>query len=533
MNNANTSGFTQGWPEPAQFRRSIRTEFSLLVAGMMVALMMIFGYVVTERYVTTVSYHVTKSLVTQARSSSLTASNHLISGSGSDRLMMNNICRELMADNPDLHWVGITDAAGIFVAHTDIQQVMAEASLPDLTSDQHDDLLHPGEKLATTSDTMYITIPIEEGEVGLGSLAMASSMDAMQAARNANIKTVVYITALFLVIGVPITIIRLRRKLRPISDIAHQLKELDLDTLTARITHQGDNEIGYLAETLRVMGSKLHQAQKEHLEKERLAQEMQIARDIQASILPHDYPAAGPFRFAGSYRSAREVGGDYYDFIRFDEHQLAFIIADVSGKSLPAMLVMLLTRDIVKRHSHTVREPVELLSLVNRELHSSIRPGMFVTMLFGVLDTRTGLCRFASAGHNSVIRVDGSTQQTHTVKTKGFPLGLVDADTFDKRIESGEIQFKDSDWLVLYTDGINEAKNEAGEQFGIERLVNLVTAYQAVGPEEMVTISMQELEQFVGEARQYDDLTLLVMKWQADTPGATVSPQLEGARVRT
>lgn len=532
MKNADTSGFTQGWPEPNQFRRSIRTEFSFLVAGMMVVLMMVFGYVVTERYVSTVAYHVTKSLVSQARSSSLTASNHLISGSGSDRLMLNNICRKLIDDNPDLHWVGITNAEGTFVAHTDIKQVMADAQLPELSSVEQEELLRPGEKLATVSDTMYITIPIEEDVVRLGSLALASSMDAMREARNSNIETVVVITGLFMLIGVPLTVMRLRRKLRPISDIATELKGLDLTTLTSRITHQGKNEIGYLAETLRVMGVKLSQAQAEHLEKERLAREMQIARDIQASILPREYPQSNTFRFAGTYQSAREVGGDYYDFISLDDHQLAFIIADVSGKSLPAMLVMLLTRDIVKRYSHTVHNPVELLSLVNRDLYSNIRPGMFVTMMFGILDTRTGVCTFASAGHNSVLWVDGATGKCRRIKTKGFPLGLVDADTFDKRIERGEIQFRESDWLVLYTDGINEAKNVSGEQFGIDRLIDQVNTYRARTPEDLVNGSMKELEQFVGDAVQYDDLTLLVMKWENQEAGATLTTYQGRERAR-
>jgi sigma-B regulation protein RsbU (phosphoserine phosphatase) len=380
---------------------------------------------------------------------------------------------------------------------------------------------------------MYITIPIQEGAVGLGNLAMASSLDAMREARNRNIETVVVITALFMLVGVPLTILRLRQKLRPISDIASQLKQLNLDTLTTRITHRGNNEIGYLAETLRVMGTKLSQAQSEHLEKERVAQELQIARDIQARILPHEYPSAERFSFAGTYRSAREVGGDYYDFIQLDDCHLAFIIADVSGKSLPAMLVMLLTRDIVKRYSHTIHEPVDLLSAVNRDLYSNIRPGMFVTMVYGLLNTQTGQCRTASAGHNSVIKVDGRTCKCHRIKTKGFPLGLVDADTFDKRIEAGEFQLKPADWLVLYTDGINEAKNEAGEQFGMDRLLTQISVNQSKTPEEMVTHSMEKLDQFVGDATPYDDLTLMVMKWHDNQTGITSTSFREAARVRS
>jgi hypothetical protein len=129
MTSAEPQHLAEGWPEPGQYRKSVRTEFSLLVAGMMTLLMLVFGYVMTEKYVSTVLNHVVTSLLVQARSSSVTAGNHIMAGTGSDQLMLNNICKELALENPDIYWVGLAGPDRRFLAHTDIRQVIAEAEL--------------------------------------------------------------------------------------------------------------------------------------------------------------------------------------------------------------------------------------------------------------------------------------------------------------------------------------------------------------------------------------------------------------------
>jgi sigma-B regulation protein RsbU (phosphoserine phosphatase) len=251
-----------------------------------------------------------------------------------------------------------------------------------------------------------------------------------------------------------------------------------------------------------------------------MTRELEIAREIQANILPKAYPKGREFQLAGAYRSAREVGGDYYDFIEFREELLGILIADVSGKSLPGMLVMLLTRDIVRKLARQVNEPAALLSAVNTELLANIKKGMFVTMFFGILDKARGTFSFASAGHNPLIVVRQETGKAEAIKTKGFPLGMVDTDTYEARIESGEISLLADDGLVLYTDGVNEAQDATGEEFGIDRFVRVIEQNRDSSAEELVEEILQQQSLFVGDAPQYDDITLLAIKWlgkHADT----------------
>jgi serine phosphatase RsbU (regulator of sigma subunit)/uncharacterized membrane protein affecting hemolysin expression len=505
------------WPQPSQFRKSIRLEFALYVSAIIVTLMLVTGYVISSQYVKTVTRSVADKLLVQARSYSEPAGKLMISGGGPDALLLNNICKKLADGDPNVYWAGIADDRNRVIAHTDIKQVIRGAQMRRVTAGEFQDMLKSQEGFSLERDTVFIAVPIAENNVTLGNLSVAASAAPIRKARTTSILTVASISIVMIGIGIPLTIAVLRRRLRPIRLITDHLKAVDLYDISLDIPVRSENEFGYLAETIRVMGSKLNVAQKELVEKERMTRELEIAREIQASILPKGYPRGAEFELAGTYRSAKEVGGDYYDFIEFDDNHLGILIADVSGKSLPGMLVMLITRDIVKRLARSVQDPAELLTAVNADLVGNIKQGMFVTMFFGVLDKSTGEFTFASAGHNQLIYVPGDTGKVELVKTRGFPLGMVDSDTYRKRIESGRIVLSADDWLVQYTDGVNEAQNTAGEEFGLERVTRIIEDHRDGAPQGLVGDILREHNLFVGEAPQYDDITLLAIKWTGRT----------------
>ncbi len=505
----------EAWPEPSQFKRSIRLEFTMYVSAIILLLMFVTGYVISSQYVDTVTENVVEKLLVQARSYSGPAGKLIISAGGPDALLLNNICKRLADDNPDVHWAGITGGDGVFLAHTDIRKVAAGERLTRFATSGFFDVLRPSESFTIASDTIYISVGIEENGVTLGTLAVAASAEPILEAKKASVRTVAYITAAMVLLGIPVTILVLRRKLRPIGVITDHLKSVDLDNLDMDIPVRSDNEFGYLAETLRVMGSKLNVAKEALVDKERMEREYEIAREIQANILPREYPRSDRFEIAGAYRSAREVGGDYYDFVEFDEHNLGILVADVSGKSLPGMLVMLMTRDIVKEVARDLADPGRILAEVNRRLLPSIKKGMFVTMFLGVLDSRTGGFRYASAGHNPLLVLGGRGGPARPVKTKGYPLGMVSPGAYEERLECGEIVLTEGDWLIQYTDGVNEAHNAAGDEFGMERFARLVESCRGLGASELVERVLAGHAEFVGDAPQYDDITLLALKWTA------------------
>ncbi|MBN2226223.1 MAG: SpoIIE family protein phosphatase [candidate division Zixibacteria bacterium] len=527
--NSNTEqhNLSTDWPQAKAYRKSIRLEFSLYISGIILCLMLISGYVITDRYVKTVTQNIVDREIIQARSYSRPAGKLIISTDGPDALLLNNICKKMAMDNPDMYWVGIAGVDSVYLAHTDIKKVVTSNQFKHIDSEPLSDILQLGEKVQIHNDTIFISVPILENDIVVGRLKAASSARQIAEARQSSVTTVATITLIMILLGVPVSMVILNRKLRPVSVMTNYLRNIDFADIALDIPIKLNNEFGYLAETLRVMGAKLNTAQREIIERERIERELEIAHEIQNRILPKAFPQSPTFACAGAYRSAREVGGDYYDFIEFDAEHLGIIVADVSGKSLPGMLVMLMTRDIVRQLARQTREPAEILTELNRQLLPDIKKGMFVTMFCGLLHRPSGRFRFASAGHNPVIHIpDG--QQPKLVKTKGYPLGMMTPDQFDSRIETGNLILGAGDWLIQYTDGVNEAQNMEREEYGMKRFVESLTALHEASPQDLIDGVMRRQADFVGEAPQFDDITLLALKWT--TPSVDIrNRQLEEA----
>lgn len=513
MKSEDKSEQSQSWPEAGQFKKSIRLEISLFIAAIILVLMGATGTIVTNQYVDTISKEIAERLLVQGRSYAGSSGKLIISINGPDALLLINLCKKLASDNSDIYWVGIADRNDNFLAHTEIKKVVSGELLEHIQSGDGNIALKENEKYRIVSDTIRIEIPILENNVIVGWMGIASSARQIIEARNNSIVTVASITLFMILIGIPLSMLLLNRKLKPIRLITDCLKGIDLDDIKLEIPVKSRNEFGYLSETLRVMGIKLNAAQRDLIEKERITRELEIAREIQANILPKGFPQSSSFDCYGSYQSAREVGGDYYDFIDFGNEYLMYLVADVSGKSLPGMLVMLLTRDIVRQQTRSVRQPDELLADVNRELLKSIKKGMFVTMFLGLLNKNTGEFSFASAGHNPLIKVDGNTGKSELIKTNGFPLGMVPEGPFNERIEKGQIKLNANDWLIQYTDGINEAHDMNSEEFGMDRFVEAVEKYANRDTETFVGEFLKRHGAFVRDAEQFDDITLLALKW--------------------
>ncbi len=509
----NKSDFGKGWPKASNFKRSIRFEVTLFVSAIILALMLITGYVMSDRYVDTVTRGIAEKMLIQARSYSGPAGKLIISMDGPDALLLNNICKKLAADNADIYWAGITNSESEFLAHTDLQKVISSERMKDIRANHLAEILRPDEIFNLGDDTLYVSVPITENEILLGRLHVAASTSSIEKARKDSTVTVASITILMIIFGLPLTMLVLHVRLKPIRTITSHLKNIDFDRISLDIPLKKKDDFGYLAETLKVMGVKLQAAQREQIEKERIARELEIAREIQNSLLPKSNPSAAELDFACAYSSAKEVGGDYYDFIEFDPDHLGIIVADVSGKSLPGMLVMLMTRDIVKAATHSYDNPGKILSAINRKLKENIRPGMFVTMFLGIFEKSTSKFIFASAGHNPLVWFDSVANECRLIKTKGYPLGMMPDKVFLERIESDEIRLSANDLIVQYTDGVNEAQNPEGAEFGLDRFVDLIKDHAACDVNSISDRVLDGLNEFVRNAEQYDDITLLAVKW--------------------
>jgi len=217
---------------------------------------------------------------------------------------------------------------------------------------------------------------------------------------------------------------------------------------------------------------------------------------------------------------AKAVGGDLYDFFIHDE-KLFFCIGDVSGKGVPASLVMAVTRSLFRNIASYVEQPDRIVAALNDALSDSNETGMFVTLFLGVLDLATGHLCFSNAGHNPPLMLTGGDVQILDCDAN-IPLGIVPAWTYNVQ----QLQFHTGDCLLLYTDGLNEAENKVRQQFGMERMEK-VAKNSSILPRQLIETMTASVQLFVDGAEQSDDLTMLAIRYTNTLNNASTNNTLE------
>jgi len=280
-------------------------------------------------------------------------------------------------------------------------------------------------------------------------------------------------------------------------------------------TYRTGDEIEVLAESFATLSKHareyIAQITRITAEKERIGAELELATKIQADMLPNIYPAfpdREEFDIYATMTPAKEVGGDFYDFFLIDDDHLGLVMADVSGKGVPAALFMMMSKILVSNYAMMGMSPAKVLEQVNAQICKNNEEEMFVTVWFGVLEISTGKVTAANAGHEYPIikKADGSFE---LFKDKhGFVIGGMDG----MRYKEYEFTLEKGGALFLYTDGVAEATNAANELFGIERMLEALNAEPEAAPKKLLGNMQKAVDGFVGDAPQFDDLTMLSVK---------------------
>lgn len=248
-------------------------------------------------------------------------------------------------------------------------------------------------------------------------------------------------------------------------------------------------------------------------QEERIRQELQIAREVQQSFLPTRIPEIGKLDLAAVCQPAYETGGDYYDFIRLDEHRIGVAIGDVSGKGIQAAFYMTFIKGIMHSLCRETDSPAELLRKTNRLFFDNAQRGTFISLVYGILDTRGRTFTFARAGHNPVLHFDRSEDRMRDLQPGGLGIGLTREDSFDHNIRDHTVDLEGEDILLLYTDGIVEALNVRREFYGAARLKERLRALSSQTSRGILDRLADDVRTFIGEARQHDDMTMVVIRF--------------------
>jgi serine phosphatase RsbU (regulator of sigma subunit) len=252
--------------------------------------------------------------------------------------------------------------------------------------------------------------------------------------------------------------------------------------------------------------------EQEMRQRERIEQELEVARSIQQASLPKEVPALEGWEISPLYLPAREVGGDFYDFLELDDGRVGVVVGDATGKGVPAALVVTATYSMLRAVAQALGSfsPGEVLAQVNETLLARIPPNMFVTCFYAILDPNSGSLSYANAGHN----LPCCCHDEHAaieLSARGMPLGLMPGMSY----EENETVLVPGESVLFYTDGLIEAHSPQGEMFGTPRLRNFLSEHPMAGADLSSTL-MEELYSFTGEGwEQEDDITLLTLECSA------------------
>ena len=247
-------------------------------------------------------------------------------------------------------------------------------------------------------------------------------------------------------------------------------------------------------------------------EKRSMESELKNARDVQRVLLPQDHPRVAGFRISGTNVPARLISGDYYDYIELGENRFGVVIADVSGKGVPAGLLMAMCRSSLRSVAPSEVSPSKVLAAVNRQLFPDIREDMFISMTYGVLDMPNGTLTLARAGHDPALLFREATGKVELLRSPGLALGVDAGAVFERVIRDQEIQLLAGDCVLFYTDGVREAHDADEEEFGMERMSDIFRAAAPLGAEAVLTRMQEALKEFTGDGRQMDDITLVAVE---------------------
>ena len=426
---------------------------------------------------------------------------------------------ETIAKNPEIQYMKVINNNGVIVSSSDVDEFEQSYQPPSGASD-----INPAGTWIEKSDEgvelkeLHLPVVLLEkdtgGTVQMGRVVVGVSTGQIATGIEDNrFRTIMIMVGVFF-IGIGLIYLLISIFVKPIQTLTDGVRAIGEGSLHDELEVSGPEEIGAIARAFNDISAKFRKAQENIVEQERIYKEMQVAQEIQHSLLPRRVPEVSGYDIASYYKAAKEVGGDYYDFMNVDNDTLGVVVADVSGKGVPGSLVMTMIRTAMRMEARGNHSAADVMSRMNEFVMDDMKKGMFVTVFYVILDSRNRVISYSSAGHNPMILFRAETRETYFLNPRGFPVGinLPDDRLFKKSIDVEKIKLKKDDMLIIYTDGVTEAMNEKREQYGEERLLHLIRENADKSPQEFIDSLNEDISRFTGDEPQNDDITVVSIK---------------------
>jgi serine phosphatase RsbU (regulator of sigma subunit)/anti-sigma regulatory factor (Ser/Thr protein kinase) len=416
-------------------------------------------------------------------------------------------------ENHEVKYLVITDGEGGIIANTeDPTSIHSHYDAPEGIDPNASGQLQKATD--NISDLYHIVRPIFRDDPSLGYVNIGISDELWRHEVKRSRTGILLIAILTYAFGIIAVYALSNYFVKPIQKITEGVRRFGTTDSDEPLPVEGADEFSAIAQAFNEMTVKIKEAQKDEVEKERMQKEMQVAQEIQQTLLPRQFPDIEGYDISTIYRAAKDVGGDYFDFVWIDEETLGIIVADVSGKGVPGSLVMTMIRTAIRLEARGNKSAVDILTRVNEFITDDVKKGMFVTIFLVVLDSKNRKISFASAGHDPMILYRPDEDKTYFLNPRGIPVGirLPDGLNFEETITSESVKLKKDDILVIYTDGITEAMNKRRDQYGMERLLRFVREHARLTPDEFTEKLNEDVLDFTEGAEQNDDITLVAIK---------------------
>jgi serine phosphatase RsbU (regulator of sigma subunit)/anti-sigma regulatory factor (Ser/Thr protein kinase) len=461
-------------------------------------------------------------LVLQARHLALTSADALLTDY--PELTLAPLVNRMLADQKDLRLVVVVDRAGVIQGHSEVRRLGTPYTSPaGLRPASTTVALDSTETLMRNDALLFASAPIRHrnGEV-IGTAIVGLRLESIERAVARGRREQQMVFAVLLLAGIVASVVLMTLLLRPIAALRTGIERIGGGDLTATVAVRDRTEFGLLADAINHMVARLRSAQADLLERERLTHEMELAQQIQRSLLPAKPVTAGRFTVHGGQWAATEVGGDYYDVFALPDGRIAMAIADVAGKGLAGCMIASMISALLRALRADHGSPAAMLCALDERLGETLAPGSFVTMFYGVIDPGTGVLTFASAGHNPLAVYRARKNEVEWLRTRGIPLGAIRGGIVRTTLEDVEVTLEPGDAAIQFTDGVSEATNPSGgEPFGFDRIEEVVREAAPRGAGALIDRIHAAAESWRGAGAPEDDETLLVASWcLADAPDA-------------
>ncbi|MBZ0269097.1 SpoIIE family protein phosphatase [bacterium] len=460
-------------------------------------------------------------LIVEARNLAMTSSRALLSDF--PELTLAPIIAEMNAAGTRQEQTAVVDLEGMIRGHANARRIGEPFALPGgMTGVQTAAGLKDGEAVFENEELLIAAAPVNHPQGHrIGSAYVSFPRDYVASVLAEIRRKQLFLAGIMLAAGFLVAPLMMTQLLRPVAALREGLERIGRGDLDSPVQLKDRTEFGLLARTMNRMSRGLREAQKEKAEKDRLTHEVELARQIQSSLLPAEDLVAGAFRVYGAHRAAAEVGGDLWDTFELEDGRIGLVIADVSGKGLGGCLVTSMLSALLRAFRNEETSPSAMLARL--ESHLPLRTGTFITMFYGILDPASGELVFASAAHSPMLVRRAATGTAEWYRTDGIPIGAVKGGALARTLKDERVRLEPGDVLVQYTDGINEAFDPSGrDQFGFERIEKAVADAAGRDGRTVIDRLRHDLEAWAGDQPPLDDETLLVVtRGGAAVPAST------------